>query len=221
MLTVGVIGAGRVGSAVARAAVGAGHRVRVAGSGTPDELALVARFAMPGAEAVSAHEAASGVDLVIVAVPLKRFREIDSSMLVGHVVVDVMNYWEPLDGFVPGFSDVNAPTSEIVQRSLPGASVVKTLNHIGYHELESDARPAGASDRRALAIASDDEEAAALVAGFVDSLGFDAVFAGRLRDSAVMQPGTPVFDGRLDAALTIDAVLASRNASLVAAPSEL
>ncbi|MFB2582403.1 NADPH-dependent F420 reductase [Herbiconiux sp. P15] len=198
-LRIGIIGAGRVGTAIARAAVAAGHSVSVAGSGTPDELALVARFTMPGTRIGSASDVTAHADLVVLAVPLKKFATLDPAVFAGRTVIDVMNYWEPLDGHVPGFSDAEAPTSELVQRALPLAEVVKTLNHIGYHELEADARPPGAPDRRALAISSDHEEAARLVADFIDSLGYDPVFTGPLSGSAVLQPGTPIFDDRLDA----------------------
>lgn len=213
-LRVGIIGAGRVGTSIARLASDVGHKVSVAGSGTPEQVRLVARFTMPGAHVGSVSEVVADADLVVVAVPLRRFSELETSLFDGRIVVDVMNYWEPLDGYVPGFSDAELPTSEIVQRALPGARVVKTLNHIGYHELESDARPPGAADRRALAIAADDEGAARLVAGFVDSLGFDPVLAGPLRASLAMQPGTTVFEDRLDADRTRTALDAAASTAL-------
>jgi predicted dinucleotide-binding enzyme len=207
-LNIGIIGAGRVGTAIARAALRAGHQVSVAGSGTPEELALVARFTMPGARIDNARQVTAGADLVVIAVPLKKFPTLDPAIFAEHTVIDVMNLWEPLDGFVSGFTDSEATTSEIVQRSLPSARVVKTLNHIGYHELESDARPVGAPDRRAIAIASDHHDAAELAASFVQSLGYDPVIADSLSSSAAFQPGTPIFDNRLDAAST-RAVLAT------------
>jgi predicted dinucleotide-binding enzyme len=201
-LNIGIIGAGRVGTAIARAALRAGHQVSVAGSGTPEELALVARFTMPGARIDNARQVTAGADLVVIAVPLKKFPTLDPAIFAEHTVIDVMNLW------VSGFTDSEATTSEIVQRSLPSARVVKTLNHIGYHELESDARPVGAPDRRAIAIASDHHDAAELAASFVQSLGYDPVIADSLSSSAAFQPGTPIFDNRLDAAST-RAVLAT------------
>jgi hypothetical protein len=198
-LRVGIIGAGRVGTAIARASLAAGHTVRVAGSGTPANLDLVARFTMPGVDTGSARTVAADADLVVIAVPLKKFSMLDPALFAGHTVIDVMNYWEPLDGHVPGFSDTDLPTSEVVQRALSRSRVVKTLNHVGYHELESDARPAGAPDRRALAIAADDPEAIRLVSAYIDSLGYDPVAAGKLHESAALQPDTTIFDDRLDA----------------------
>jgi len=76
---------------------------------------------------------------------------------------------------------------------------VKTLNHIGYHDLETDARPAGAADRHALAIAGD-ADAASVVAEVIERFGFDAVYAGPLEAGVAFEPGSPVFGGRHTAA---------------------
>jgi predicted dinucleotide-binding enzyme len=198
-LRLGIVGAGRVGTTIARLALGAGHEVAVAGAGSAADLAMVGRFTMPGAVTTDARGAVAGADVVVIAVPLKRFRDLDPTLFAGHVVIDAMNLWEPLDGVVEGFSDAPVTTSEVVQQALPGARVVKTLNHIGYHELESDAMPAGDPNRRALAIASDFPDAAHMVATLVDSLGFDPVLAGRLAHARAFQPGTEIFDGRLGA----------------------
>jgi predicted dinucleotide-binding enzyme len=78
--------------------------------------------------------------------------------------------------------------------------VVKALNHIGYHELEDRARPAGAPDRRAAGVAGDDSAAVATVAGLVDRIGYDPVRLGSLRAGRMLQPGGPVFGAVLDRA---------------------
>ena len=72
---------------------------------------------------------------------------------------------------------------------------MKSLNHIGYRELEVDGREAGSVDRRALALASDDNDAKALVAGFIDRLGYDPIDAGPLSAGRLFQPGTDIFNG--------------------------
>lgn len=197
---VGIFGAGKSGVAIARRSLAAGHRVRIATSGPADRTRLVTEILTPGAHAVDAHELASLVDLVVLAVPLRRFRELPLETLADHVVVDVMNYWPPVDGVLPEFEHLAQPSSRLVSRALPAtATLVKTLNHIGYHEIEEFARPAGAPDRLALAVAGDDPGAVRLVGDFVDSLGFDPVPAGGLRDSLALQPGSPVFGANLDA----------------------
>jgi len=194
----GVIGNGRVGSAIARLALHAGHQVQVSGSGTPDDVALVARFTLPGVGVADAAQIAAWADLVVIAIALKRFATLDPEIFDGRIVIDVMNYWAPLDGYVAGFSDPES-TSEVVQERLGRARVVRTLNHIGYHELEADSRPPGDPERRAVALAGNDEAAVAAVAKFVDSIGFDPVVAGDLRSAAAFAPGTPIFDGWYDA----------------------
>ena len=106
-----------------------------------------------------------------------------------------MNYWAPTDGRIDAFEDDPRTSSEVIQDFLAGADVVKTLNHIGYHELESDGRPAGDADRRALALAGDSDRAKARVAGFLDRMGYDPLDAGALAAGRAFQPGTQIFNG--------------------------
>jgi predicted dinucleotide-binding enzyme len=80
-----------------------------------------------------------------------------------------------------------------VARRLAGSVVVKALNHIGYHELEDRARPAGAPDRRAVGIAGDNPAAVAMIAGLADRIGYDPVRLDSLRAGRVLEPGGPVF----------------------------
>jgi predicted dinucleotide-binding enzyme len=193
MAKVAVLGAGRVGTSIARAAIGAGYDVDIAASGSPDRIALTIEVLVPGAHATTAAEAVVGAHFVVLAVPMHKFRSVDPAILAGRVVVDVMNYWEPNDGHQPEFADAAESSSEIVQAAFPDSLIVKSLNHLGYHELEEDARPAGASDRRAIAVAGDDHHARDLVLAFIDRIGFDPVDAGPLANGVVLQPGYPVF----------------------------
>ena len=133
----------------------------------------------------------AGADIVVLAIPLHRFADIDPALLNGKVVVDAMNYWPASDGVLTAFED--GGSSEIVARRLAGSTVVKALNHIGYHELEDRARPPGAPDRRAAGVAGDDPAAAATIARMLDRIGYDPVRLGSLRAGRVLQPGGPVF----------------------------
>jgi predicted dinucleotide-binding enzyme len=196
---VGVLGAGRVGTAVARRALAAGYDVLVAASGDPDDIELIVGVMAPGARAVTAAEAARRGDVVVLSLPLHRYRSLDPAALTGTVVVDAMNAWPATDGEIPELAAAPS-SSELVQAHLAGARVVKTLNHIGYHELETDGTPPGTPGRRALAVAGDDPDARAVVAELVERLGYDAVDAGPLAAGAALEPGTPVFEGRHDAA---------------------
>ena len=130
----------------------------------------------------------AGADIVVLAMPVHRFLDVDPALLSGRLVVDAMNYWPASDGRLKAFED--GGSSEIVARRLAGSAVVKALNHIGYHELEDRARPAGAPDRRAAGVAGDDPVAIAALAG---RIGYDPVRLGSLRAGRVLQPGGPVF----------------------------
>ena len=192
--TIGILGAGRVGTAVARQALAAGYRVKMATAKPIDEITMLVDIVTPGAVATDAADVATA-DLVVMAVPLHKHRTVDSLLLAGRTVIDVMNYWAPTDGRIDAFENDPRTSSEVIQDFLAGADVVKSLNHIGYHELEEDGRPAGAADRRALALAGDSDRAKACVAGFLDRLGYDPVDAGALAAGRAFQPGTQIFNG--------------------------
>lgn len=193
-VSIGILGAGRVGTAIARQALLAGFDVRIATAKPADEISMLVDIVTPGARAVDAAEAAEA-DLVVVAIPLPKYRTVEPQLLAGKTVIDVMNYWAPTDGEVEEFERDARTTSEIVQEHLSGSKLVKTLNHIGYHDLEVDGRPAGAADRWALAVASDHDDARDMVADVIDRLGYDAVNAGPLAAGRLYQPGTEIFNG--------------------------
>jgi 8-hydroxy-5-deazaflavin:NADPH oxidoreductase len=191
---IAVLGAGHVGPAIARLALDAGHSVAIATSGNPGELALVTQLLIPGAEPLWAVEAIGRADIVVLAMPLHRFLRMDPDDLSGKLVIDAMNYWPPTDGRLPlPLDNEGIGTSEVVAARLQDATIVKTLNHVGYHELESYARPYGSLDRRALGVAGDDPDAINTVSAFVDRIGYDAVRVGPLSAGRVLQPGGPVF----------------------------
>jgi predicted dinucleotide-binding enzyme len=192
---IGILGAGRVGTAIARSAIAAGYDVAIAASGPAADIELLVEVVAPGAHAMSAEDAAAHGGIVVVAVPLHRFRSVPPTLLDGKVVVDTMNHWEPTDGRLDDFDAAPQGTSAIVQEHFAGARVVKTLNHIGYHFLEADGRPGGHPDRRALGIAGDDDTAVHAVAELIDSIGFDPVVTGHLHTGTALQPGTPIFGG--------------------------
>src|SRR5499427_10144330 len=186
-----VLGAGHVGPVIARLAIKAGYPVGIATSGDPENLALITELMIPGAQPRWARDAIAEADVVVLAMPLHRFDEIDPGLLNGKLVVDAMNYWPATEGVLEAFE--YGGSSEIVARRLAGSLVVKALNHISYHELEGRARPAGAPDRRAAGVAGDDSAAVATIAGLIDGIGYDPVRLGSLRAGRVLEPGGPVF----------------------------
>lgn len=156
---IAVIGAGRSGTAVARLALARGYTVRVANAHGGDGLKLILDIMAPGAVATGVHDAIANSDIVMLAIPLNGYRTLLASELAGKIVIDMMNYWTDVDGFVPELESGERASSEIVQAFLPASRLVKTLNHIDYAEMSEDARPPGSPQRRALAIAGDESEA--------------------------------------------------------------
>lgn len=190
---IAVLGAGHVGPILARLAVEAGYPVLIAASENPEQIELIAQVLSPGAEPRWAADAVREADLVVLAIPLHSFARLDPALLSSKLVVDVMNYWPPVDGVQELFEDHRYSSSEIVQRRLANATVVKTLNHLGYHQLEDERRPAGSPDRRALGVAGDDPRAVDAVAELIERIGYDAVRLDRLSAGRLLEPGGPVF----------------------------
>ena len=194
---IAVLGAGHTGPVIARVAVEAGYQVSIAASGDPAKIELIAQVLAPGAEPRWAADAAREADIVMLAIPLHKLATLDPGLVAGKLVVDTMNYWPPIDGLQQMFEDREHGSSEIVQRRLARSRVVKTLNHIGYHQLEDERRPAGSPERRALGVASDDPPAADVVADLIDRIGYDAVQLNGLSAGRILEPGGPVFGASL------------------------
>ena len=193
---IGILGAGRVGTAIARSALAAGYAVRVASSRPAAEISLVLQFTAPGAIAGDAADVIAQSDIIVLALPLSKYRSLDAAALAGKIVIDTMNYWAPTDGALAEF-ETGRSSSEVVADHLKGARLVRSFNHMGYHEMDGAARPAGHPDRRGLALAGDDASARDTVAGLIDRLGFDPVDAGPLLAARGFAIGTPIFGAGL------------------------
>jgi 8-hydroxy-5-deazaflavin:NADPH oxidoreductase len=199
MTTIGLIGAGKIGSQVARLSVANGYDVVISNSRGPETLADLVKELGPRARAVTAAEAAKLGDLVVVTIPLKAIKSVPVEPLAGKIVLDTNNYYPQRDGHIPELDREEVTTSELLQRHLPNSKVVKAFNHIYAAELTEHGQAPGTPDRRALAIASDAADAAATVTKLQDQFGFDTVNIGPLKDSWRIQRDTPGYGPRRNA----------------------
>jgi hypothetical protein len=214
MSTIALIGAGHIGSQVARLAVKHGYDVVLSNSRGPETLAeLVAELA-PRARAATPAEAAAAGDIVVVTVPLKNHREVPVAPLAGKIVIDTNNYYPDRDGHIPELDNESTTTSELLQSHLPASRIVKAFNHIYASHITTDGRPAGATDRRALAIAGDDTQAKEAVTRLLDEFGFDTVDIGPLSESWRIQRDTPGYGPRRNAAQLREDLAAARRPPL-------
>lgn len=200
MTTIGIIGAGRIGSQIARLAVENDYNVVISNSRGPETLSALIAELGPKARAATAVEAATAGDIVVVTVPLKNYRKVPVEPLVGKIVIDTNNYYPQRDGHIPELDNESTTTSELLQAHLPNSKVVKGFNHIYAADLTTHGQPAGARNRRALVIAGDDKEAKARVTHLLDQFGFDTVDAGPLREGWRIQRDTPGYGPRRTAA---------------------
>jgi 8-hydroxy-5-deazaflavin:NADPH oxidoreductase len=213
MTTIGLIGAGQIGSQIARLAVARGFSVVISNSRGPATLSTLVAELGPNARAATALDAAKGGDIVVVTVPLKNYRDVPVDPLAGKIVIDTNNYYPQRDGHIRELDNESTTTSELLQAHLPKSKVVKAFNHIYAVQLTTDGRPAGTKNRRALVIAGDDPDAKITVTHLLDQFGFDTVDAGPLKEGWRIQRDTPGYGPRRTAAeLRSDLAAAKRYA---------
>ncbi|PVZ58413.1 NADPH-dependent F420 reductase [Arthrobacter sp. H-02-3] len=204
MTTIGIIGAGHIGSQLARKAVELGYDVVISNSRGPEILADLAAELGPKARAATPAEAAAAGDFAIVTVPLKAIPDVPVEPLAGKIVLDTNNYYWERDGHFPALDAGEATTSSLLQEHLPHSKVAKAFNHILFSQITTDGTPAGTPDRRALATASDYPDAAELVARLYDEFGFDTVNIGPLAESWRVERDRPAYVARQNAAELTD-----------------
>jgi len=197
--TIGILGAGKLGITLAQLALKAGYHVYIAGSGDPDKIALSVQVLAPGAMAATSRQVAESADVVILALPLSKHRQIPHDALAGKLVIDATNHWWEIDGPRDEFLDPNVSSSEAIQEFLSASRVVKAFNHMGYHDLYDETRPTGTPGRKAIAIAGDNSSDIDIVAAIVDDLGFDPIVVSGLASGRAFEPGGNIFGANVDA----------------------
>ena len=178
MSSVGIIGAGRLGQAMARTARRAGREVVIANSHGPESLASVVTALGAGVSAGTIDEATSA-SIVVIAVPWDRVPDaVSGHQWNGQIVIDATNDWaaDDLDG---------RTSSQIVADLVAGARVVKAANTLGADVLGSDPHEAGG--QRVIFISGDDADAKAEVAALFQDAGFAAIDLGDLATGGAMQ----------------------------------
>ena len=196
MKTIGFIGAGHIGSQLARLAVSRGYNVVISNSRGPDTLSSLVAELGPNARAATSAEAAKAGDIVVVSIPLKNYRGVPVAPLTGKIVIDTENYYSQRDGHIPELDSEATTTSELLQAHLPTSRVVKAFNHITAQELTRDGQPSGSKNRRAVVIAGDDPAAKGTVSRLIDEFGYDTVDAGPLKEGWRIQRDTPGYGAR-------------------------
>ncbi|MDB5176504.1 MAG: coenzyme F420-dependent oxidoreductase [Candidatus Saccharibacteria bacterium] len=195
---IGIIGSGRLGTALARLLSNAGYEVSIINSKSPDSLKLQLKVLLPKVTARKINELIAWSDIIILALPLREYTTLSLDKMSGKIIIDAMNYWAGIDGKIPEFEKYAGSSSELVAKSLPNSRVIKTLNSVAYNELEEHSAPKRTMNRRAIPLAGDDESAKAIVCEIIDNIGFDPVDLGPLSRGRLFQPDTNLFNTRLN-----------------------
>lgn len=196
MTTLGIIGSGNIGTAVARLAVASGMDVVMANSRGPESLQDLVAELGAHASAGTVQDAARA-DAVVLSIPLLAVKNLPDGLLRDKLVLDTTNYYPSRDGRIQELDSGAMTTSELVHGWLGGARHVKAFNNILAHHIPDLARAAGDPDRSTLPVASDDTDATTEAAAILDRLGFDVFDAGSLADSWRFEPEsagyTPIY----------------------------
>ena len=184
-MKVTVIGAGNMGSAFVKQLRRAGHTVRVTARDAAKASALAAQY--PGTTAVPAAGAAADADLVVLATgygdAVAALRSVGN--LAGKVVIDITN---PLTADYMGLTVGHGTSAaEEIAKAVPEAVVVKAFNTL-FAQVLADGADFGAGRKASVFVAGDSAQAKQRVTGLADSLGFEVIDAGGLKNARYLEP---------------------------------
>ncbi len=191
-MKIGIVGAGHIGKTLARKLGAAGHDVKVANSRGPETIE--SEVLDSGARAVTAEEAMTDVDAVILSIPFLRIPDI--APLVAKVraeatIIDTSNYYPLRDGKIAAI-DAGQVESLWVAEKL-GRPIAKAWNSVLAGSLITEGKPPGTPGRFALSVAADREVDRKVGMALVEDTGFDGFDAGTLAESWRQQPGAPCY----------------------------
>lgn len=211
-MKIGIIGSGHIGGNAARLFVEAGHEVAISNSRGAQTLKDLA--AEIGAVAVEVEQAAAFGNVVLVSIPLEKYKTLPSDALAGKIVIDSNNYYPSRDGQIAELDNGETTSSELLARHLKGSRVVKAFNTIWFEHLRSEgdvSKPM--EDRRVIFISGDDPDAKLVVSGLIQDIGFAAYDLGSLKESAIQQPDSPVYNKSINIAQAREILVKSKTAA--------
>lgn len=200
MTTIGFIGSGNIGQAIAKQAIAHGYTVVMSNSRGPETLADLIAELGPQASAATAAQAAAAGDIAVVTVPFKNFLDVPVEPLAGKVVIDTNNYYFERDGHYAEIDNGDATVSGLLAAHLPTSKIVKAFNMIQALAIGTDAKSKGAAGRRALPIAGDHADAKKTVAALIQEFGFDVVDVGPLVEGRRFDRDQPAYGPNLNTA---------------------
>lgn len=200
-MKIGIVGAGHIGANVARLFAAGGHEIVIANSRGPETLQDLAGELGAAARPATVEEAARFGEVVLVSIPLGRYKELPADAFDGKIVIDTNNYYPERDGQIAALDANETTSSELLAAHLKGARLVKAFNTIYFEDLRTQARKdSPVEERRAIFIAGDDAEAKKTVSKLIEEIGFAPVDTGDLRDGgAAQQPESAIYNRNLTA----------------------
>ncbi|GIG90773.1 NADPH-dependent F420 reductase [Plantactinospora endophytica] len=192
-MRIGIVGTGHVGGTLARLFAKAGHEVAVANSRGPDTLRGLADELGERARPATVEDAARFGEVVVVSMPVGRYDGLPADPMAGKTVIDTGNYYPERDGHHPDLDQDRTTSSELLQRHLPQARVVKAFNTMRWDHLREFGRQSSAQRRYGIPVSGDDVDAKRRVSDLIEQVGYEPVDAGRLAEGRRHQPGSPVY----------------------------